>query len=200
RGRQALRSGRARVVDALLALVRTTQPLAPPEAEQIVQAWGEPRDVARGEILLRPGAVCRSLWFLDEGYARFYAEREGEDVTRHFAPPGALFTIVASLYSGRPSREGLQMLTPGRVREVPREAYERLAETNAPWDAFRTAYVREVYDYLDRALDDARSLTAAERYAAFERDQPEVLLHVPLRYVASYLGMTPQSLSRIRAR
>ena len=60
-------------------------------------------------------------------------------------------------------------------------------------------YVREVYAYLDRALDEARYLPAAERYAAFEREHPEILLHVPLRHVASYLGMTPQSLSRVRA-
>ncbi len=186
-------------MDALVARVREVQPLAEAEAAQIKRAWAEPREVARGEILLRPGQACRSVWFVDDGVARFYTERDGEDITRHFATPGTMMTVVASLYGGVPSREGIQMLTPGRVRVLSQEATDRLSDAIPAWAAFRAAYVREVYDYLDRALDDARGLSASERYAAFEREQPEVLVSVPLRYVASYLGMTPQSLSRVRA-
>ena len=182
--------------DALLVLVRERGALTDDEAAQIRAAWGAPREVAAGEVLLAPGAVCRALWFTDAGYAHFVSAA-GE--TRHFVPPHTLATIVASLYGRAPSREGIAMLTPGRVRTISREAYERLTAACPAWDRFRTAYVRTVYAYLDRALDDARRLTAAERYAAFERDSPDVLLHVPLRHVASYLGMTPQSLSRVRA-
>ncbi|MEM6326024.1 MAG: Crp/Fnr family transcriptional regulator [Bacteroidota bacterium] len=185
--------------NALLDQVRRAGPLPLSEAEAIQAAWGTSRQVAPGEHLLRPGQTCRSLWFIDGGFARFYAETDGADVTRHFAPPGTLFTVVASLYSGMPSREGLQVLTPARVWIISREANERLSAASPAWNAFRQGYVREVYAYLDRALDHARQMTAAERYAAFVREQPEVLLHIPLRHVASYLGMTPQSLSRVRA-
>ncbi|MEM1057226.1 MAG: Crp/Fnr family transcriptional regulator [Bacteroidota bacterium] len=185
--------------DPLLDLVRQHGKLPEAEAIKIREAWGPPREAAPGEILLRPGAVCHSLWFLDDGFARFYAEPDAGDVTRHFAAPGTLFTIVESLYSRRPSREGLQVLTSARVRTISREAYERLTAASPAWDAFRQNYVREVYAYLDRALDQARQLTAAQRYDAFVREQPEILLNVPLRYIASYLGMTPQSLSRVRA-
>ena len=185
--------------DRLVQTVRQREALPPEEAALVTQAWGAAREVRAGEVLLRPGSVCRSLWFLDSGYARFYTETEDRDVTRHFAAPGTLFTVVPSLYGGVPAREGLQALTAARVRTISREAYERLTEASPAWAAFRQSYVREVYAYLDDSLDRARLLTASERYAAFRRDQPDVLLHVPLRYIASYLGMTPQSLSRVRA-
>ena len=185
--------------DALLQQIRQRGPLTKSEAEAIREAWGPSREAAPGETLLQPGQVCRSVWFLDAGFARFYAEPGDADVTRHFAGPGTLFTVVASLYTGAPSREGLQVLTAARLRTISREAHDRLAAAIPTYDAFRRAYVREVYDYLDRALDQARQFTAAERYAAFIREQPEVVLNVPLRHVASYLGMTPQSLSRVRA-
>ena len=187
------------MTDALPRLVARYEPLAAADADAIVDAWGGAETVAASDILLAPGAVCRSLWFQDEGYGRFYAEPGGEDVTRHFVPPGTLFTVVASFYGGGPSREGLQAITAGRVRRLSQEANARLAERVPAWDRFRRAYVREVYDYLDRTVDALRSRTARERYEAFVDEQPGVLLHVPLRYVASYLGMTPQSLSRVRA-
>ena len=188
------------VDDALVALVRRYVALSDADAERVVAAWGEPRTVRAGEVLLAPGRRCRSLFFQDEGFGRFYTETDAADVTRHFVTPGTYFTVVASLYSGTPSREGLQAITAGRVRELPQETNEQLCASCPAWDAFREGYVREVYAYLDETLDALRSQTAAERYDAFVETSPETLLRVPLRYVASYLGMTPQSLSRIRAR
>ena len=188
------------VTDPLLALVARYEPLTPGEAAAVADAWGEVAPVAAGDVLLAPGAPCGSLWFQDAGYGRFYAEPDGADVTRHFVPPGTLFTVVASFYGGGPSREGLQALTAGRVRRLRREANDRLVARVPAWDRFRRAYLREVYDYLDRTTDALRSTTARQRYEAFLEDQPGVALHVPLRHVASYLGMTPQSLSRVRAR
>ena len=173
--------------------------LDPGDARAIARAWGAARDVAAGDVLLRPGERCRSMWFLESGTARFYAEPDGRDVTRHFVRPGKVVTVLPAFASGGPSPEGVEMLTAGRVLELSRERAEALEAGCPAWAAFGAQTVREVYAYLDRALDRARLLTAAERYAAFERDYPDVLLEVPLRHVASYLGMTPQSLSRVRA-
>lgn len=174
-------------------------PVRPSEAETIAAAWGTSRGAAAGEVLLRPGDRARALFLLDGGYARFFAERGGQDVTRHFVQPGKVFAVYPASASGAPSREGLEVLTPGRLYTLPYEASERLHATCPAWSAFRQAYLGEVYAYLDETIDRVRAQTAAERYAAFERDFPDVLLNVPLRLVASYLGMTPQSLSRVRA-
>ncbi|MEM1116511.1 MAG: Crp/Fnr family transcriptional regulator [Bacteroidota bacterium] len=164
-----------------------------PEAAWVAAAWGDGRAASAGEILLRPGDPGGAVYLLDGGYARFFAEPDGRDVTRHFVQPGKLFTAVSA------SGDGFQVLTPGRLYTLSREAHERLAAACPPWEAARRAYLREVSAYLDRTIDRVRSQTASARYAAFERDFPDVLLHVPLRLVASYLGMTPQSLSRVRA-
>lgn len=168
-------------------------------ARAIAEAWGDPCDRSAGTVLLRPGDLCRSMWLLADGYARFFATPDGRDVTRHFVGPGKVFTVYPAVATGAPSPEGIELLTDGRLVSISRERSEALAAACPAWAAFGERTVREVYAYLDRALDRARTLTAAERYAAFVREQPDVLLHVPLRYVASYLGMTPQSLSRVRA-
>ena len=185
--------------DPLIELVRRYVSLRGTEAEAISAAWGEPVAYEGRDIILAPGRTCRALYFMDEGYARFYTESDGHDVTRHFVLPGLLFTVSSSFESGLPAREGLQTLTSGRVRRLGREANAALAAACPPWDRFRQGYVRAVYAYLDSALDEARYRTAAERYESFVESYPEVVLDVPLHYVASYLGMTPQSLSRIRA-
>ncbi|MEM8599917.1 MAG: Crp/Fnr family transcriptional regulator [Bacteroidota bacterium] len=186
--------------DALIALVRRYVRLRDAEAAQISAAWGAARTYEPGDRLLSPGRVCRALYFMDEGYARFYTETtDGLDVTRHFVLPGLLFTVSTSFASAQPAREGLQVLTAGRVRQLSTEANAALVAACPTWGLFRQAYIRAVYAYLDEALDAARYLSAKERYAAFARDYPSLLLHVPLRYVASYLGMTPQSMSRVRA-
>ena len=169
------------------------------DGRAIADAWGDARDLEAGATLLRPGDRCRSMWFLETGFARFYAEPNGRDVTRHFVQPGKVVTVLPAFASGEPSREGVEMLTAGRVLGISRERAAALEAACPAWAEFGQATVRAVYAYLDGALDNARSLTAAERYAAFERDYPDVLLHVPLHTVASYLGMTPQSLSRVRA-
>ncbi|MEM6785139.1 MAG: Crp/Fnr family transcriptional regulator [Bacteroidota bacterium] len=188
------------VDDQLLALVRRYVRLSETEAAQISAAWGSARVFKPGARLLAPGQVCRALYFMDDGYARFYTETpDGLDITRHFVLPGLLFTVSTSFSSALPSREGLQVLTAGRVRQLSAEANATLVAACPTWNSFRQAYIRAVYAYLDEALDAARYLSAKERYDAFVRDYPSVLLHVPLRYVASYLGMTPQSMSRVRA-
>ncbi|MEM6647545.1 MAG: hypothetical protein AAF730_14970 [Bacteroidota bacterium] len=185
--------------DPLIALVRRYVTLTDDQAAQIVAAWGTPMPCAPGRILLAPGRTCRSLYFMDRGYGRFYAERDAEDLTRHFIIPGILFTIAPSFASGRPAREGLQVLTRGQVRRLDTEANDALVAACPPWNAFRQAYVRAVYAYLDETLDEARYLSARARYETFAARYPDILQNVPLRYVASYLGMTPQSLSRVRA-
>ncbi len=183
------------VVQAAAEVVR----LDAEDARAIADAWGPARDVDAQETLLRPGDRCRSMWFLETGVARFYAETGASDVTRHFVQAGKVVTVLPAFASGDPSPEGVQMLTAGRVLTISRERAARLEAGCPAWAEFGAQTVREVYAYLDRALDRARQLTAAQRYAAFERDYPDVLLRVPLRYIASYLGMTPQSLSRVRA-
>lgn len=180
-------------------LARSSVRLDAEAAEAVAEAWGAARDVAAGAVLLQPGDRCRSMWLLDAGTARFFATPDGRDVTRHFVRPGKVFTVYPAYASGRPSPEGIEMLTAGRLLTIPREQADALAEACPAWAAFGEVTVRQVYGYLDRTLDRARSWTAAERYAAFEREHPDVLLSVPLHYVASYLGMTPQSLSRVRA-
>lgn len=181
-------------------LAAQTVRLGPGDAEQIAHAWGPARRVAAGTVLLRPGERCRAMWLLTDGYARFFAQPDGRDATCHFAGPDKVVTVYPAYASGEPSPEGIELLTDGHLLTISREQADALAATCPAWAELGQATVREVYVYFDRALDHARTLTAAERYQAFMREYPDVLLHVPLRYVASYLGMTPQSLSRVRAR
>ncbi|MEM0963436.1 MAG: hypothetical protein AAGK21_12965 [Bacteroidota bacterium] len=188
------------VTDPLIQLARRYVDLSAADVEQITSTWEASVPVEPGQTFLRPGQTCNALRFQDEGYSRFFAETDASDITRHFVPPGTLFTVVASYYPMAPSREGLQALTQGHIRTLSRESNGRLSAEIPAWAAFRRSYVREVYAYLDETLDTLRSKTAGERYEAFERDQPDILLNVPLRHVASYLGMTPQSLSRVRTR
>lgn len=164
-----------------------------------VEACLQPSTLAPGQILLAQGVVCRWFWFLEAGLLRYYTEADGEERTKFFtiAPYG--FTAQKSFVSGLPSEEAIGALEACRLWGVSVEDAEALLPVSG-WSAFVRKLVLEVQGYTEALLVDMQTLTAEQRYAKLLGDEPELLRRVPLKYLASYLGIAPQSLSRIRAK
>lgn len=178
--------------------IRQYAPLSPEEWER-VSARLEMRDWDMGELILAPGQICQNLYFLESGTLRFFRINEkGEDVSQFFTLAPYCFTEQRSFGAQTPSTVGIEVLEPSRIWQMPyRDAFGLLDQIPA-WATFVRKLIMEVQYYTEEILVELQSMPPAERYAKMLTEQDPLLTKVPLKHLASYLGIAPQSLSRIR--
>ena len=153
-----------------------------------------------GETIVAEGRPCRTVVIAMSGFARAYYVHGDKEVNLRLVRGPAAVVALASLITGEPSQETLQALSPitgyrSRLRDY---------ETDHPGavaDRVRRVLAEQHYLSMDRRLRTLQYKTARERYAYFcEHMEPEIVRGVAGYHVASYLGVTPESLSRVRAR
>ena len=153
-----------------------------------------------GATLLREGAICRKLYFLETGFLRYSGTRDdGETYTKFFTTAPYCFTSQRSFNQKTPAAESIEALEASVVWELPRAAALDLLRLSG-WSDFVRCLVQEVQGYTQDLLEEAQQCTAEARYAKLLRGNSIILQKAPLKDVASYLGIAPQSLSRIRKR
>jgi len=151
----------------------------------------------KGELLLEEGKICRKLSFLESGFLRFYINKDGNDVSKFFTEPPYCFTSQRSFNNEIPAQENIEALEESIVWEIDKSATEDLLKI-PNWSNFARKLTQEVQFFTEQILEDIQNLTAEERYFKMMKDGHIYLEKVPLKYLASYLGIAPQSLSRIR--
>ncbi|MEL7424436.1 MAG: Crp/Fnr family transcriptional regulator [Bacteroidota bacterium] len=167
--------------------------------EQIAACLTE-RIYSKGTILLEEGKICRKLYFLESGLMHFYVNRDGREVTKFFTEPPYCFTSQRSFNKDLPAGESIQAITDSRVWEMNKSDAFRLLDELPSWNTFVRTLIQEVQYYTEVILEDLQNKTAEERYAEMIVERTALLEQLPLKYLASYLGIAPQSLSRIRKR
>ena len=153
----------------------------------------------KGGILQPPGHHCNNIYFIESGVSRIFYDKDGTDITEDFEFQGALVVRAESLFTGNPSKKGIQALTACTFAAFPAGSVFALYDTHPEIERlfrllFEAAYVKSIQRIESLQFHDAR-----ERYEALLQAQPELLQVVPLKHIASYLGITQVSLSRIRA-
>jgi CRP-like cAMP-binding protein len=163
----------------------------------------EPRFVARtlasGGVLQRAGEPARWGAFVARGCLRRYAlDEDGGEHVVQFAPEEWWMSDLESLASGGPARFFIDAIEASDVLLVtPRDHQRLLADVPGFAEAFRRGLETSTAAK-DRRIADGLTLTAEERYVEFGRAYPSIAGRVPMKMLASYLGMTPETLSRIR--
>ena len=155
------------------------------------------RTYKRGEILLEIGQVCEQLFFIESGLLRFFFYRDGEEISKFFTEAPKCFTVQRSLTNETPSEDGIEVLEDAMVWEMSRkDAFELLRYRS--WSEFVRKLIQEVQFQTEQILQSVQNETAEERYRKLLEEDAKLVSKVPLKYLASYLGIAPQSLSRIR--
>ena len=155
------------------------------------------KEYTKGTTLLREGQICRKLYFLEEGFLRYFILKDGMEVCKFFTDPPYCFTSQRSFSQDIPAQENIETLEDSIVWEMDKaDAYQLL---RLPcWNTFTIKLIQEVQYYTELILEEIQNYTAEQRYIKMVESGDILLERVPLKHLASYLGIAPQSLSRIR--
>lgn len=157
------------------------------------------RDFEKGERILDEGQVSYYIAFIGKGMVRQFYYKNGKDITEHFSYEGCIVMCIESLLKQEPTRLMIEALEDGTAYMMP---YDKLMlQTEVSWEV--NLFYRKMLEYSlitsQIKADSWRFETARERYNNLLRTQPEVVKRAPLSHIASYLLMTPETLSRVRA-
>lgn len=185
---------------AIAAALRAVAPLTNADLVPLLGAI-RVRSVARGSALLRTGDRATQAFVVLDGVLREYWElTDGTERTKSFSIEGELIGSLSDLNSRRASRTAIDALTPARVAEVDFAHWVAAVAEHPAWLRFFQSMVLRLYLAKSEREWELLALDAAGRYARFRERFPALETRVPQRVVASYLGITPVHLSRLRSR
>ena len=160
-----------------------------------------PRHVARGDFLQRAGAPVVDATYILEGVVReYYTTDDGREHVKGFVREGRFAMAYADRILGRPSAIWIQALRDTRLLWFPVAVFEELRQKNLAWEVINRKLLEELYVRKEKRELEFLTLDAAERYRRLLTDQPGIEALVTQAQLASYLGITPIALSRIRSR
>jgi CRP-like cAMP-binding protein len=153
----------------------------------------------KGDFLIKEGDICQYSYFVQEGILRvFYIDDKGKEHLLQFAPEGWFAADHESTYFRKASTYYIQALEDTTVYQLNDDFFEKLSLKDPVFTQFNEKLLHNHIHHLQKRIIQLIAKTAEERYVEFTKTYPDILMRVPQTMVASYLGITPESLSRIR--
>lgn len=158
------------------------------------------RKVQKGKFLLKPGEYCNEYYFIHKGILRSFIKYGRKEITIWINPEGEITTAIRSMSGPKISGEYIQVIEDAELVVIPYESMAELYERFPEMNQVGRMLLEQYYSASEERVFIARIPNAAARYQHFLQSRPELLNRVPLTYVASYLGITLETLSRLRAK
>ena len=159
----------------------------------------EKESVAKNKVLVHQGEVCKSLYFVEQGMGRsYYLNENGKEITQWFFGVGKFMTSSDSFFQQTPSLYNLEVLEDSILYSISKEEIDQLFSTYHKMEKLGRLVTIEMLTKLGNKLNAIQFQTAKERYDYMLTEFPDIVYQVPLGHIASYLGMTQETLSRIR--
>ena len=154
----------------------------------------------RNEIIEKSGKIPSYLYFITDGYLRlFQYDNQGDEITTKIGCPNSFITSYLNFANNEIANENLECITDCKLLRINRQSLLGLIERNDSFKAFSLVIFESAIKDLQIRANDLAILTASERYKNLITNNPQIIQNIPMQYIASYLGIKPQSLSRIRA-
>jgi CRP-like cAMP-binding protein len=155
--------------------------------------------ISKGDLWVRQGKICDEIAFVVSGKLRnYYMDDAGNEVTCFFVTPDNFTSAFTSFLTNTPTHENISALEDTVLRVISKKDLEELCFAVPKLHIFRRIIAENLFIIMEKRIAMLQSQTAHERYEKMIKENPEILLSVPLQYTASFLGMTPQHLSRLR--
>ena len=185
---------------ALHARLSLLGPLSPANWSKLL-GLAEKRSLAKLEYWAEAGAAVAHFAIVRTGLVRhFYVDAQGRESVKAFRGPGEFSAPYAELIQRKPSRTFIQALAPTELLTFEVSRFDALAEDSLELQRLARRFVEQHFVAKEQREYEFLQLSAEERYRQFCAERPEHLRDIPQHQVASYIGITPVALSRIRAR
>jgi CRP-like cAMP-binding protein len=183
-------------LEKLRQFIEKYTPVPTEEWNEIASCF-EYRIAEKDEVILEEGNICRHLFFVESGLLRFFINKEGNDITKFFTEAPYFFTSQASFNAQKPALENIQAIEKSILFQISYKQSNELFKLKS-WSEFGRKITQEVQFFTEEILEQLQTETAELRYQKMQKNSPKLLERIPLKHLASFLGIAPQSLSRIR--
>jgi len=167
---------------------------------QIFYSKLEKREFPKKSLILKQGDVENYLTFIEDGIVRHYFEKIDNDITFEITFEGSFFSAYKSFLTRTPAEYNIQALTDVTLFSISFENLQKVYRETPKGNMFGRYAAEGLYlEKFNRELS-LLTKTAEQRYLTLFKEHPQLIKEIPLKYIASYIGITPQALSRIRKR
>jgi CRP-like cAMP-binding protein len=181
------------LIEAFVEMARLS-----PDAEQAFLRIIERKEVPKKELLQTSGVVCNDVFYIEKGIARTFYYRDGKDITYWIAAENEFVGAMGSFFSRKPSNKLVEALDDCLLWVFNYHKLEDLYASSKELERLGRLFANYGITLLEEKFDDSHFLTARQRYSLLIEKHPGIVQRVPLGIIASYLGITQETLSRIR--
>ena len=175
-----------------------TYPMSQEQLASVVEHF-KPKEFLKNDFVLEEGKICQLYCFVEEGFMRAYTyDHKGNEVTTAVHSPSQIVCDLSSFFKRIPSQEYIQALTDSKVWYITFEELQHVFHAMPYFREFGRMILVNSYAQLKQRMLSMLQETAETRYARLMETNPMIFQHVPLKMIASYIGVTDTSLSRIR--
>lgn len=153
----------------------------------------------KGHFLLKPFGVCSHIYFIQSGLTRTFYEKEGKDITDWISSENTFACSIVSFITRMPDRRGIELLEDTVLWSMQYSELEGLCKKHHQVERLYRLITSYGIVEMQKRFDDLHFSTAMQRYATIMKEQPTLIQRVPLNVLASYIGITQETLSRMRA-
>jgi len=169
------------------------------ESQQALSSILKKHELEKGHVLVSQNSVCNYLYFVESGLTRTYYYDNGKDITDWISPENSFACSIVSFISRKPDRRQIELLEPSVLWSMQYYELDQLCAKHPEVERMIRYLVSSGLVQLQHRFDDLHFATALQRYQKLMNDNPSLIQRVPLGMIASYLGITQETLSRIRS-
>ncbi|WP_439516557.1 Crp/Fnr family transcriptional regulator [Sediminibacterium sp.] len=171
------------------------------EEETLIKNYLIPKKLRKKQYLLQENEVCKSYAFIEKGALRAYSvDDSGNEHIIQFGIEGWIVSDLYSFLTGEPATYNIDALEDSELVLISKTAHEELLQKLPKYETFTRLNITGAYIAMQKRLTSIISSPLEERYTNFTKAYPEIIQRVPQHMIASYMGLTPETLSRIRKR
>lgn len=152
----------------------------------------------KGDFFLKVGSYCNRLGFVEKGFFRIFATTPDKEITQWISGKGYFVTDLSGLVFENTARWNIQALTDCEVFVIEKKDYDNIKNLVPEWLTLEKLFITRCFTAMEDRIFSLLSLSAEERYNLLFTQNAELFNQVPLNYLASMLGMTAETFSRIR--
>jgi CRP-like cAMP-binding protein len=169
------------------------------EEQELIKTYLTPKKIRKKQYLLQEGDVCKIIAFVEKGALRAYSIGEkGAEHIIQFALEGWTISDLYSFMTGEPATYNIDALEDSELVLISKSAQEELLKKVPKYESYIRMQLTGAYLAMQKRLTSIISLPLEERYSNFTSIYPNIVQRVPQHMIASYMGLTPETLSRVR--